>query len=359
MSTTRSLKKFINYDIDRLATLLRVTAESDLGGPRHPLNILRVGYWFERLRWRLEAATAYALGKLIQPKTYQKSTRDHDAYHHNLWIRYAKGLVVPGSETIQAADALVPDSSKDLASAVWEILDLDRPLAGESDQWMRRLPPAVQIAVYDRRGLEAGRYRRRKSLPKTLEMLECQAANLDGIAALVILLREAHADHELERCFQIGLSLHATLLMACSGHPVGCIQLALIEYFVRFVFPLTSNGNIALEIDLKEFCELTFRFNCTILQLEDAGLIKAVNCGSTREWRKILHGQFGFDLQFAYAPRLKLDERVACPSESTRGQVAASRIGKAWGLAALREGRVERFVPVLVLQEMASALRTS
>lgn len=53
--------------------------------------------------------------------------------------------------------------------------------------WLR---PAVQEAVFDRRALNMGRYRRRSSLGHTLTMLESRA-DLESVAALVVLLREA------------------------------------------------------------------------------------------------------------------------------------------------------------------------
>jgi hypothetical protein len=341
-----------NYGLDRLSTLLRHTAEQHAGSAAHSgIDVLRVGYWFEQLRESLSAVTAYAVGKCVQPWTYQKATQNHGVYHHNLWTRYAKGQLVPGAETVRAAEVAVPGSSDWLRAVLWEALDFRRELSVSADQWLRRLRPSVQSAVYDKRHLELGLYRRRTSLAKTLEMLECQASDLDGVAALVILLREAHASNNRQRCFQIGQSLHATLLMACTSYPVRGIRFELIGYFIQYVFPLAASDDIALDVRIEEFCELAYRLNITILQLEDAELIGLVNGGSTRDWRKILHGQFGFDLQFAYSPRLK--PAKACLKASAAECIASSLIAKEWGLAALREGRVERLMPDCVIKQMA------
>lgn len=348
------LKPLVNYSECRLNAVMRLTVGGEPTGIAGAIEVLRVGYWFECLRRRLGERSAYAVGKRVQPDTYRKPSDAHDGYHHNLWARYATGRVIPGADTVRTTDALVPGSAAVLVLPFWDTLNVNRSIGAAGDQLLRQLRPAVQEAVFDRRSLDMGRYRRRSSLRHTLTMLESRA-DLESVAALVVLLREADEVGNRKRALQIGQSLYLTLLMACSCNPLADLQPELFEFLIRCVFPKANDGEVALDLDRDECCELGYRLGITILQLEDQDLINAVNGGSTRDWRKILRGKFGFDLQFAYAPRLKLAKPPSQVSESSREWVGAAGVSKEWGLAVLRAGRVEQLMPDEVIKAMAAA----
>lgn len=77
----------------------------------------------------------------------------------------------------------------DVADRLGQI-DHDPPDWREGDELLRCLRLSAQEAVLYN-SLRRGRYQRRSSKLRPLQLLEGEA-NLDGIAALVVLLREAH-----------------------------------------------------------------------------------------------------------------------------------------------------------------------
>ena len=354
MNSRKSLKLNVNYSEARSNAVVRLLgAGPSVSTVARAINVLRVGYWFESLRQQTNHRTAYGVGKEIQPDTYKQGV-DGDAYHHNVWVKYAQGLHVPGPHTIQAGDRWLAGSGECLGSAAWKTLNTYHRLDGRGDALMRHLQVGVQQAVYDRRQLAVGRYKRRASLSRTLEMLEAQA-DLDGIAALILLLREANEAEDRKKSFQIGRSLHANLLMAGCSLPLSGIFPELLDFLSLQIFPLASGTEVAFNLDRHEMTQLSRLFLTTIQQLEDREQIEVVNHGPKREWHKLLLGKFGFDLKFAFAPRLKLIHAVNDSSEAARAEVASRRVVKEWAMGVLREGRVERFIPSHVWEEMAVA----
>lgn len=339
-----SLNTYACYGADRFKLLLNREADRTSANIKWAVDILRVGAWFEHLRWRLDACTAYALGKVIQPDLYLKGSSAQSGYHHNTWIHYAKGARLPGLQARRAADFLVPNASRILDSVVWDILDVECPFREDNDRWIFGLSPAVQAALYESPRKCA---RRRRAVRTSLRLLECQGIGLDGVAGAVFLLREAHHVQDLKRCLQIGISLHSILLMACSGCPIRAIVLELIAYFVLHIFPLADDGDVCLDVDVVEFRELAFHFGSVILMLEDFGRVNAINAGATREWRMIFKGDFGRWLSFAFCPALKLSHHSVSHNSRAKLRVDRNQRARPLALEALRGGDIDKIAAKL------------
>ena len=327
MRSAKPLGLLANYSEARRRKVVReLDAADSKRGVAKALRVLRIGYWFEYLRHRTRMCTAYGVGKHLQPEAYRKRhhgcvgdehAKNCDGDHRNLWAKYAQAIHAPSVETVLAVNHKVPGSADVWSTMAWEAFDVEKPIGSCGDELLKRSPPAVQNAVYDGNALDHGRYRRRRSLRTTLGMLECHA-NLEGVAAMTILLREAHQASDPERCYDIGCSIHAALLMATARNPVFGVRAELFEFFIRRVFPIASGKEIAFDVTASELSELTFQLQNMILRLEDQGRIDLVTAGSTRDVRKILRGQFGFDLQYALGPRLRLLNTAEESSEAAR-----------------------------------------
>ncbi|MDZ4812769.1 MAG: hypothetical protein SGI99_09185 [Pseudomonadota bacterium] len=333
--------------------VIRVLQSDDQQSDTKAIDVIKVGYWFERLLHMMRKNSAYAVGQGIRPDQYRKTSADGAANNNNLWAKYATGAVCPGPYTVQAADKVVPGSAVDLALAAWTALNVRAPIIDGYDSLLRRTLPKVQHALLEPTKLVIGRYVRRASLRKTLTLLECHS-DINSIAALVILLREAHEAGDHDRCFEIGQSLYATVLMASYVIYVGNILPELIEFLIRRVFPLASSRDRAFDIDRDKFCSVARRLESTLLMLEDIGTIDTINGGPTREWRKVVKGHFGFDHKFAFAPGWKLARPPEECSESAPGMVASRTIAREWALEVLSSGRVERLIPKHIIEKMAA-----
>ncbi|MFK2932768.1 hypothetical protein [Dyella agri] len=358
MPSAKSLKYPKNYTGQRLFALACFLGSSDPKAVRDALTVLIRGLWFEHLRLETRQVTAYGVGKQIQPQTYKPATEGRWPQHHNLWAKYARGIHSPGPETVRAAEQLVPGSSELLIAVAWKALDLSHPIGSNGDALLRRLRHGVQAAVFQPRPLQAGHYLRRTTPNLPLQMLECQA-DLDGLAALVILLREAYEAADYGRAFAIGRSMHAALLLATSYTPLLLVASELFEFFVRKIFPLATSEEIAFDLHPAELYEQMRLLNRTILQLEDGGKIRYTRGPPMRVWRKVLNLGFGFDLYFGLGPHWRLIKPPEECSEASRDFVRSMNIGRKWGLSALRSGRPEPLLPSEVAAQMAAARQAS
>lgn len=321
------------------------------------IDVLRCAAWFEHVRAYLQdrvsisLQTPYAIGKFIQPHTYRGVSSSFS--HNNLWAKYAAGMHRPSRATLAATEDKVPGSTAVFDAPLWAMLDVTHRAGSQIDEGLRTLCVEVQQCLYHRRSLRFGQYRRRTVGQAVLSSLECRATGLDSLAAAVLILKEASEAADSEQRFRVGMSLHRILLMTCMSHPVSTYRTPLIAYFSLFVFPMTTNGRLVIDLPFNEFHEMTYLLNDYVLILEDFGKIRCENDGFTRDRRRLLAGDFGMDLQFGFMPRLKV--APGCRDPSASGLVASQNIGKAWGLSVLRRYGAAQFPPTDVLLDMKAA----
>lgn len=207
--------------------------------------------------------------------------------------------------------------------------------------------------MFEPRGLPAGWYRCRSAPVLPLRLLASQA-DLDGVIAMVILLREAHEAGNSARAFDVGRALHGALLTAAASLPISLLVPELLDFFIQAIFPLVNHDGMALDIDRDEFHEQRRLLHQCVLHLEDAGqdILKAKN---TQTHRDVLSGRFGFDLYYGLGPRWRLLRPPESVSEKSRNFVASIRVGRDWGLGVLRRGQQVRLLPKDVIARMAAA----
>ncbi|MFC7521391.1 hypothetical protein ACFQS6_17545 [Xanthomonas populi] len=148
-------------------------------------------------------------------------------------------------------------SSEILMAAAWDALDISRPVGANADILLKRLGPGIQMAIFDQQALERGRYVRRKATRQVTRRLEGQAG-LDSLAALVVLLREAHEAGNQGLAFELGRSLHASLFLATIEGPLWEIAEELFAYFICFIFPLAEDKELAFDLHPKDHAEAGF-----------------------------------------------------------------------------------------------------
>jgi hypothetical protein len=249
-----------------------------------------------------------------------------------------------------AGNQVAPKSGDILTATVWKVLDTSRPIGDRGDELLRGLHLGVQHAVFKPGPLKHGYYVRRSAPFLPLKLLESHP-DLDTVAATVVRLREAYESGNSPRAFEIGRSLHVTLLMAASCMPLCDIATELMEFFIWQIFPLASDDEVAFDLDSNEFYAQTRCFNSVLLSLEDHGRIKAGNFGS--EWRKVLSFEFGFDLYYGLGPRWKLVKDPEMTSAISRYLVGTTRIRRNWALASLLSGRVQPLIPDDIVAQRA------
>ncbi|RDS83603.1 hypothetical protein DWU98_04520 [Dyella monticola] len=340
-----------DYTPERLKLMACFLSASEPLATRHAIDVLACGAWFEEVRLETRERTAYAVGKKIQPHTYKSARGDQAPHHHNLWSKYARGLIRPGDETVKAASRVAPQTEDILTTHAWLALDVSHPLQDKGNELLRALRLGVQQAVFNPNYIEFRRYVRRPTLGRTLKMLEVRA-DLDSVAAIVILLRESHEAGDRAKALTLGESLHNVLLMAAISTPLLCIRFELMLFFKYRIFPMASSEEIAFDLDPSVMCEQSRILSSIMLILEDATRIGFTHKGATGELRKIIEGDFGMDLQYGLMPRWALVKPAHESTEAARRLVANRGILRDWGLGVLRSGRVQQFVPDEVFDRM-------
>ena len=317
------------------------------------IKLLRTSAWFGVLRFRLHASSAYEIGKQLQPSSYNRAYQD-GSYHHNLWVKYAKGENNPGPKTVRTAAEKVPDSLVIYQHPLWKALDLTTPLGKQADVMIRSLHTSTQRAIFDPFKLKLYVYKRRSTLHRCLTLLE-NNASIDALCAAIILLREAHDEGRSGDAFLVGHSLFRILIMASVMSDLSGLGTAFLLYLQKVIFPLATRNGIELELQSDHLLHLAFLFNRTMLQMEDLEKIRVVNGGPTHDWRKIITGGFGFDHLYGFQPMYKLASAERSPTEDAQRIVRRHEIARQWAYGVLSEFRAEPLMPEEIRLKMASA----
>ncbi|MGQ5353191.1 hypothetical protein ACULML_00355, partial [Xanthomonas arboricola pv. corylina] len=129
----------------------------------------------------------------------------------------------------------------------------------------------------------------------------------------------------------------------------------LFAYFICFIFPLADDKELAFDLHPKIMQRQAFCFSRVVLQLEDAGWDGYLPGGHTRQLRRLLTIDFGFDLFFGLGPRFRLTQPVEQSSENATRWVSEQEISWEWGLKTLLAGRRERLMPDEVRDRIAAS----
>lgn len=317
------------------------------------IKLLRTSAWFGVLRFRLHASSAYEIGKRLQPGNYNRVYQD-GSYHHNLWVKYAKGENNPGPKTVKTAAEKVPDSLVIFQHPLWKALDLTTPLGKQADAMIRSLHTSAQRAVFDPFKLKLHVYKRRSTLHRSLTLLE-NNASIDALCTMIILLREAHDEGRSEDAFAVGHSLFRILIMTSVMSDLSGLCTPFLVYLQKVVFPLATHDGIEFDFRPDHLMHLAFLFNRTALQMEDLEKIRVVNGGPTHDWRKIITGGFGFDHLYGFQPIYKLAPAKQSPTRDTQRIVRRHEIARQWAYQVLSEYRAEPLMPEEISKKMANA----
>ena len=335
--------------------ILRLLESADAKAVAEALGVLKIGAWFEELRRRTGAPSAYALGKLVRPETYMPRIDKNPPQHHNLWAKYAAGLHAPGLATPKQTGALVPGSEQILLAAFWDAFDVSQPLQQRGDILLRGLRPGVVQAIYEPEPLAAGRYVRRRAPKVPLMRLEGQA-DLQSLAAAVVLLREAFEAQDRQRAFAVGHSVHSLLLMACAEMGEISIDEELLGFFVMKIFPLAATEEINFGSSLGELILQMKMLRAIHSSLKQVGTLSD-KPASTKQLRKVPGNGYGFDFGFALAPRLELVDEPDQASEEARRLVGFRKASRKWAFDVLLSGRREKVPSDEALDLMDEAQR--
>lgn len=223
------------------------------------LEIPMTAWWFEGLRIGLGQKRPYGVEKVVEPDAFRKVKSGYG--HTNKWRVYKSGERHPRDGLIERAEKILPGSSSDLSHPIWKLgrLRADQTLSGSADEWLHQLNVGV-LPLFFRIDPDCGKEVRRSASPRVLQTLVYRA-DLDGITALAILVRETAESRQYKLCMAAGDALYRALLHAAvrGKEQMQIVLPKIFAMLVDRVFPFARDRlyRYSFEgLDIPLFCQL-------------------------------------------------------------------------------------------------------
>lgn len=221
-------------------------------------------YWFENVRVRLGQKRPYGVEKVVEPQGFRKMNSGYG--HTNKWRNYKTGRRRPQAVLINKVESLCPGSAAVFEHPLWRVARLPdtKPLLPFSSTWLRMLSIEV-LALMFKTDPRTGAEVRRGVTGRVLKVLG-DRADLDGIAALAILLREAAERGQSKIAFSAGEALYRAILHAAwrGNEQLRCVVPRIFAMLIERVFPFARDRTRYLcfqGVSPEKLCRL-FIFSC-------------------------------------------------------------------------------------------------
>jgi len=220
------------------------------------IKLLSRAAWFGAVCWRLDTTTTASIPILLESTC---STAEDEGLRaqpsallsteSKLWDKYARAEGSPSASSLQFVEAAVPGTIDAFITQAWRCLDVSAPLRGEASRLLASLSGPVQSCVFDPERLRLGIHERCSAPAHEVARSLSQLATADSLAALVVLLREEleQADHG---SLELGRELYTCLLLLSQSSAIRSWLPELTWYLGRYVFPLTENQGVSIEISM-------------------------------------------------------------------------------------------------------------
>lgn len=307
------------------------------------VDALRTIYWYHYVAGQTGDRSSYALEKRFDPNSFHKNEDGVVSYRHK-WQRYAKGDVVPNQSTIDRVDELCRGANGQINHVLWEALRPDCHVTPYADDWLKRLDPSIQTAIFhiEHKGLEVV-YHLQKVGRRLLDKI-AHRASLDALACLTILCRKAVEADQQQQAFEIAIEIHWLLVLLGIELQGRRIAKELIKLYEQRIFSLIHWKGLRLYPEQVDYAEAS-----TLLNI--LPYTRPENRGKDLTWvervssmRNYIRGNdFGvrFGLTIIYGP----DPLYALSNSNEQRDFEQRKRLQAWGLASLRSGRKVAFPP--------------
>ncbi|SDR88157.1 hypothetical protein [Pseudomonas oryzae] len=336
---------------------------------REPLDGIRTRCWYESLKQRFAFSGPAEMERHLEPDAVKWHADGRFNYSSNKWPRFRDGSP-PGARTLEKVEKNAPGSMRIFYHPLWDVLDFDNKDVMEGQALLRRLSTEVQAVLFRSERIGIFSYVRRapvnRSLLKKLELM----ADLDVLACLTWLLREA-VENKCSGVQAIGRSLHKVLtMMALELHALK-IGLPLLQRFIDLVLPLALPRH-------HRIASTPLDYIC------DSGVLNELSFNikgepKTLDWKRrvknmerLLEGWRGVDVQFALGLRTALDDKhpwvpfnvvkeiksfafmrnygwaeILFKSQDGPGCCRGLRMSYMWSRIAFSDPRLLRFQPII------------
>lgn len=280
---------------------------------RDVADAIKTVFWFFSLQCETGCRTAYALERFFEPGMFRTNAAG-ERFHSSKWARYGAGLNSP-RDVLAAVEKKCPHANTCLASPLWPALT-ERPLKrSQLDALLRRLAPGVRSLVC-RRTSAARRVERHTTgaidevLARALERL----ASLDALAAMVVLLRLAHADGRTTEAFRWGHHiLRMMLLMGALLRSRGIAQM-LFDLIEERVMPMARHEGLQPGFPSGSYLDLCRLYDSALWRIKDRRPDTGAADVQHFLGQRVLDDHYGYDYFYALNPMRRLADTSIAPA---------------------------------------------
>lgn len=272
--------------------------------PRRDItSALKTVFWTYSLCRLTNTPRPYGLQRRLESESLWRDC-EGNRRRRNRWPEFAKGLNEPHGFLKQIEEAC-PGSGSCLECPLWEGLAEGPLLMPQLGALARRLSTPVR-ALWERHGLSPGK--QEKPVPKLFDgkfaaALERRAC-LDALAAIILLVRVAHASDRPEIAYQWGRQLWRMWVLLTPILVSGGIARALAELMQERIMPMACFAGARYGFPDGTVLEVAREFPKAwrkLAALERTGTLR----GAARRASigpDLLSGQHGWDYHFAFHP---------------------------------------------------------
>ncbi|MBW9335675.1 hypothetical protein FEE59_19360 [Herbaspirillum sp. RU 5E] len=273
-------------------------------GPRKDIvDAIRTVYWCRGVLERLGLNSVYKLEQCLDGSSFKRSNGTTSPSHK--WQKYSRGSNTPRSREVDLAETRAPGTAQQLRHILWDVLKTESPDPVDIHQWLARLQPSSQGILFVGAPTALSGPGSRAEVNSRLIRRLHRRANIDALAALVILLKEALmlGRRDLVRIL-VGATYQMLLILGMEFLARG-IAIELFDVFhSRIFFPALAD-QFQFDVDAERFVKASYILNRATFQTRKTN-------GQSLAWEErvrymcdILEGKFGEDLRCILRPNFR------------------------------------------------------
>lgn len=273
---------------------LRKQMSEAIGPKRTEVDVIRTAIWYELIKKKLSANTAYEMERKLEPGAFGYNEY-HEQYHKNKWSKYQVGARTPNRALIAKVDCQLSGTKYLIDHVLWRCLKVDIKSTFDADSWFKELGPNILQTIFeDNSSNIVGNARRIKFSRVQLKMLE-RRAGIEALACLMILFQESYSEGSYGKTLDVGISIYKVLLIVCNTLPFKHFTIELFYIFNKKVFSQVDCDGLGFRFEEFNFAAAVELLNYLLLDLEDNGHY----LNSLDTMLKLIDGEHGFDIMSA------------------------------------------------------------
>jgi len=273
------------------------TARNAGGARRDVVDAVSTVAWVRQLQQRSKWASPYAVGMAVEPEAYWKGARER--FHRNKWSKYERGLHRPHPSLVERAEQRFPGSAKELNSVIWDILKRPPSSPRGVAELEQRLDPEVRLAIT--RWLPRIQASKNGSIQRLASVLE-SLATLDGLAAMLLQCHAARLTGDTETACRWVWHIYRGLVMLGGFLRTRGIAQPLFELIEERMFKDVAHQGGRYYFPAALYIETIGDLSNILWHIEGVPYTSMSERERRSYMQRILDGDFGWDLKFAFNP---------------------------------------------------------